>query len=194
MLEMLQLIVLFFVIIDPMASFAVFLAASSAMTQRERKRTALIASIIAISLSALVLIFGSTLLTLFNTSLDEFKVAGGIILGILGVKMALGIPLKHIDEVEGDSGMALASIIGTPLITGPATILTIILTSVQYGKLKVSVALAIVLTATSTLLLLADKVRNFMGKDFVRIVSTILGMITLAWGVKFITEGLLAIF
>jgi multiple antibiotic resistance protein len=191
MIDIFQLVILFFVIYDPLASLAVFLSATKRMHTKERLRVGLYAILVAGTLSYLVLFLGAELLRLFSTTLDEFRIAGGIILSILGVHMALGkgITDGHFKE---RSGKAIASIIGTPLLTGPAAITAILISTADYGRVITGIALTIVLLFTCILFLVAGKVRRFFGS--IQVITTILGLITLAWGVKFIIIGLQNIF
>ena len=194
MLEtLLQLVILFFVIFDPLASLVVFITASASMDKKERRLTAILAVLVAAALSFLVLLFGQNLLNIFSTTIDEFKIAGGIILGILGVKMSLGLPLTYLDEVKNSSGRAIASIIGTPLLTGPATITTIIISVNDYGRLQTGLAIAIVLCLAAIIFHFSGII-NRLGKTTIQVMSTVLGLVTLAWGVRLIANGLLAIF
>jgi len=188
--ELIQLIVLFFVIFDPFASFAVFSVATAKMNRAEKVKTALYALLVASALSLAVLVFGSELLELFNTTIKEFSIAGGIILGILGIKMALGHSLTDIEKLKNDSGMAIAAIIGTPLLTGPAAISAIIISVQNNGMLLTGAAVAFVLVISGVLLLLSDFITKILGKTLIQVTSTILGLITLSWGVKFIFSGL----
>ena len=185
-----QLIVLFVVIIDPMASFAVFSVATDPMKDDERRRTALLAILVAALLSGLVLVLGERLLDLFNTDMANFKVAGGIILLIFGIQMSLGMSLFQVEEKKGSSTAAIASLIATPLLTGPATISTIIIAEHDYGMACTGVAIAIVLAFSAVLLLLSSKIAHKIGKTPIQVMSTIMGLITLAWGVMFIRDGL----
>ena len=84
---LLQLIILFVVIFDPFASLVIFLVATEKMSFGDRRQVANTAVGVAAGVSALFLLFGTSVLSLFNTSIKEFQVAGGIVLGILGVKM-----------------------------------------------------------------------------------------------------------
>lgn len=190
---LIQLILLFTVIFDPLASLIVFFTASEGMKPKERRNTAILSIFVASGISLLVLLLGENLLSLFNTNIDEFRIAGGIILGILGIKMALGIPLTKIEEFKNNSGRAIAAIIGTPLLTGPAAITAIIISVHDYGIVLTGLATGIVLGLTAFVFYQAEKVRNLFGKTSIQVVSTILGLITLAWGVKFIILGILAI-
>ncbi len=185
-----QLLVLFFVIFDPLASFVLFTVATRKMSSIQRKTTAIIAVFVAATISFLVLFFGQTLLDLFNTKIAEFQIAGGIILGILGVKMVLGYSLVDVDRVEGDSSWAIASIIGTPLLTGPAAITSIILSVNDYGKFTTGLAVGVVLLGTAVLFYNAERMTKILGKTMIQVISTTLGLITLSWGIKYILAGL----
>ncbi len=185
-----QLLILFFVIFDPLASFVLFSVATHKMTSIQRKTTAIIAVSVATTISFLVLFFGQNLLDLFNTKIVEFQIAGGVILGILGVKMVLGYSLVDVDRVEGDSSWAIASIIGTPLLTGPAAITSIILSVNDYGTFTTGLAVGVVLLGTAVLFYNAERMTKVLGKTMIQVTSTILGLITLSWGIKYILAGL----
>ncbi len=191
MLEhLLQLIVLFTVIFDPLASFIIFYAATSNMSRYERMRTATIAVLVAAIVSYLVLLFGQTILSLFNTTITEFQVAGGLVLGILGIRMVLGFSFTNLKEKKNNSGAAIASIIGTPLLTGPAAITGIIISTSDFGKGVTALAIGIVLLCTVLLFYNAERMHRLMGRTTVQVISTVLGLITLAWGVKYVLLGL----
>ena len=185
-----QLLILFFVIFDPLASFVIFTVATSSMHEKERQRTAVLAVIVAATISVLVLLFGEGLLHLFNMTIKEFQVAGGIVLGILGLKMVLGESLVGLERVKGDSTWAIASIIGTPLLTGPAAIMSIIVSCSDYGKAVTGLAVGTVLLGTAILFYNTTRANRFLGKTTIQVISTILGLITLAWGVKYVLQGI----
>ena len=194
MLEnLLQLTVLFFVIFDPLASLAVFFAATSDMNLITRQRIATYALLVAGGLSFLFLLFGQTILNTFSININEFKVAGGVILFLLGIKMALGQSVVDTDKAKGNSAMAIAAIIGTPLITGPAAITAIIVSVGDFGKFSTGVAVIIVLMVTAIIFYQAQRINKFVGKTAIQVISTMLGLVTLAWGVKFITTGVQAL-
>ncbi|MBI2125647.1 MarC family protein [Candidatus Woesearchaeota archaeon] len=185
-----QLLILFFVIFDPLASFVIFTVATNSMQEKERQRTATIAVMVAAGISFLVLLFGEGLLQLFSMNIEEFQVAGGIVLSVLGLKMVLGNSLVDVERVKGDSSWAIASIIGTPLLTGPAAIMSIIVSANNYGKLVTGLAVGIVLVGTVILFYNTKRVSRILGRTAIQVVSTILGLITLAWGVKYVLQAI----
>lgn len=185
-----QLLVLFLVIFDPLASFVMFTVATNKMKTKERRKTALLAVAVAGGISFAVLFLGQLLLDLFSTSITEFQIAGGIVLGVLGLKMVLGYSLVNVERAEGNTAWGIASIIGTPLLTGPAAIMSIMVSSQQYGRLTTGLAVATVLFGTMILFYNAERTQRFLGRTMIQVTSTILGLITLSWGVKYIMQGL----
>ena len=188
--ELLQLVVLLTVIFDPPASFVVFFSATKDMISIEKKRIAALSIFIAALISFIVLFAGPKVLVLFNTSIENFKVAGGIILGILGIKMALGHSLTNVEKMKPDSARAIAAIIGTPLLTGPAAITAILISRNDYGLFLTGLAIFIVLLCIGILFYQASRIHRFVGKTAIQVISTIFGLVTLAWGVMFIRTGL----
>jgi multiple antibiotic resistance protein len=188
-----SLIILFAVIIDPPLSFAFFITSTKYMTKKEKIKVALYAILLAFLISFTFLLGGELILKLFSISLNELRIAGGIILGILGTKMALGLTVKkNIDDFDNQSQQSgIASIIATPLISGPACITTILVSSMDYGKFITGIALSFVLLVTALLLFISIYFKNQkFGETGIKVTTTIMGMITLAWGVSFILTGL----
>ena len=185
-----QLVVLFFVIFDPFVSLAVFTTATQKMDRKERKKTAFLAVAVAGIISLAVLLLGQNLFTLLSTGIEDFRVAGGIILGLLGIKMVWGQSLADTDSLKKGTGRAIAAIIGTPLLTGPAAITSIMIAATDYGRLIPGLAVAIVLGISAVMFYHANLIQKALGKTTLQVVSTLLGLITIAWGVKFIRMGL----
>ncbi len=185
-----QLVVLFFVIFDPMASFAVFTVATAEMRPSERRRTAAYTILSAAGLSYAILIIGEPLLHLFSVSISDFKTAGGIVLGAFGLQMSLGHSLGGGELKASGSAHAIAAIIATPLLTGPAAITAIIASVADFGIAVTGAAVTIVLLLTAGLFCLPSGFIKRVGKTPIQFLTVILGMITLAWGVRFVKEGL----
>jgi multiple antibiotic resistance protein len=189
----LPLIVLFMVIIDPPLSFAFFIANTSNISKKEKIKIATLTMTIAFIISYLFLFFGEFLLNLFSLELNDLKIAGGIILGILGTNMALGLTVKRNLENKNnpDKHKALASIIATPLISGPACITTIIISSIEYGTIITGIALSTVLIITALLLFISVHIKKkHLGDTAIKVFTTIMGLITLTFGVEFIRAGI----
>ena len=186
--EVIQLVILFLVIFDPLASLSVFVSSTNKKSINEQRKIAILSVIIAFVVSFVVLILGESLLTLFSTSIEDFKIAGGIILIILGINMVMGKSIVSDDTIKESSGSALAAIIGSPVLAGPATITTIIITSNEYGRMIIGIAIILVLFLTGLVFWFGSGIHKRLGITFEKVMSAILGLVTIAWGVKFIRE------
>jgi multiple antibiotic resistance protein len=118
--------------------------------------------------------------------IESFKAAGGITLILLGIQMSTGISFPKEKEDVSD----VAVVIGTPMITGPATIATAIILSDSYGIITTAVAGAAALAITLLALMFASRIDKLIGRSGVRIMSTMMGIITIAWGLQFLLTGI----
>jgi len=188
--ELIQLIVLFFVIVDPFMSMGIFFAATNTLKDKDRKKSAIIAVSIAAILSALFLFFGESVLHVLQIELTNFQIAGGIILGLLGIQMILGHAGQESEKFSANNARAIAAVIGTPLLTGPATITTIIISTNKFGILLPGIALLIIFIITFILLYFSPKITKLLGPNVTKVITTLLGLVTLIYGVTYIKTGL----
>ncbi len=173
-------------IIDPLASLAAFLSLTKGMQDREKTRIALKAVAVAAAVFFIFAIGGQEVMQVLGVSIGSFKAAGGIILILLGVQMSLGISFpKEREEVS-----EIAVVIGTPFISGPATITTAIILSKENGIPLTMIAGAIALLITLLTLVFASALHRHLGRAGVQILSTMMGVVTIAWGLQFALSGL----
>lgn len=173
-------------IVDPLASLAAFLSLTSKDDEKDKRRIAIKAVAVAAIVFFIFAIGGQTILGLLGVSLDSFKAAGGIILILLGIQMSLGFSFpKEKGEVS-----EVAVVIGTPLICGPATIATAMILANTEGLVTTVIAGTGALLATLVVLLFATFVSKRVGRSGLQIMSTMMGIITMAWGLQFLLTGL----
>src|ERR1700761_1375936 len=77
-----------FALIDPIGNVPVFAAATVGATAAGRRRLALYISIFSTGFLALFFVSGLSILRFFGVSLEAFRIAGGILLFLLGIDMA----------------------------------------------------------------------------------------------------------
>ena len=188
-----QLMILFTVIFDPLASLSVFVSSTKTKTRHEQHKIAVISVLVAGVVSLVVLLLGQTLLTLFSTTIDDFKIAGGIILILLGINMVLGKSFVDDSSIKDNSAPAIAAIIGSPILAGPASITTIIISVHEYGHIITGLAIFTVLMITGIVFWFGTSIHQRLGQTFEKVMSAILGLVTISWGVKFIREVLMGL-
>lgn len=187
-LEFIQAFILLYVIMDPLLSLAAFFSLTKGIPREECRKIATQAVIVAAIPLFLFIYIGNGILTVLSVSMGSFEVAGGIILILLGVQMALGITFPR--EQEDNDKSAIAVVIGTPLITGPAVIATSILLADKFGKETTALAGLAALVAMWLVLWFATAIHDKLGRTGLKVLSTMMGIITIAWGVDFIRNGL----
>ncbi|HNT60532.1 MAG TPA: MarC family protein [Candidatus Bilamarchaeaceae archaeon] len=189
MMEFIQAFILLYVIMDPLLSLAAFFSLTRGMPTNECRKIATQAAMVAAVPLFGFIFFGSGLLALLSVSMSSFQVAGGIVLIFLGLQLALGIAFPKDKEDENDKS-AIAVVIGTPLITGPAVIATSILLADKFGKETTALAGLAALVGMWLVLWFAAFIHDKLGRSGLKVLSTMMGIITIAWGVEFIRTGL----
>ncbi len=182
----LEAFVLLLGIMDPLLSLAAFLTLTKNMDREERDKIAIKAVIVAAVVFFIFAIGGGPILGILGVQMDSFKAAGGIVLILLGIQMSLGITFPK----EKDDMSEVAVVIGTPMITGPATISAAIILGASDGVITTVVAGSAALLVTLLALVFARHLDKIFGTSGIRIMSTMMGIITMAWGLQFLLIGI----
>ena len=125
-----------FVIMGPFASIPVFLSMTKNMNERQKANAASYAVGIAAIVLFAFLFFGQAILSIFRIDFQSLKIAGGIVLSILGVELVLGFSPAR--KKYGPSPAIV--LIGTPLLTGPGVIVTTVIFVQEYGYIITTIA------------------------------------------------------
>ena len=184
--EVLVSFITLIVILDPFLGVAIFLSLTRGESQKERREQSFTAVAVAGSLLIFFLVAGTLMLQLLGISIGGFRAAGGIILLILGIQTVLGIEFK---KKEKTNHKAVAVIIGTPILSGPGAITSIILLSQSYGFWPPFIAVILCLALTWLMLSFSDKIGRMFGDRVLEVVSRVFGLILAAMAVEFITHG-----
>lgn len=184
--EFMRSFITLFVIMDPFMSSAFFLGYSKNFDQKQKDKSILIAIGVAAFLLLVFLVLGLYLLDILNISFNGFKIAGGIILLIMGITTVLAIDIGSKNE-NVSSG---AILIGTPLLSGPGALTTIIILSNEYGYLMPALAAVAVLAISYVMLKFANILQKFIGIEIIEILSKVMGLLLAALAVDFIHAGI----
>ncbi len=184
--EFMRSFITLFIIMDPFMSVAFFLGYSKNFDQKQKDKSILIAIGVAAFLLLVFLVMGLYLLQALNISFNGFKIAGGIILLIMGVTTVLAIDIGSKNE-NVSSG---AILIGTPLLSGPGALTTIIILSKEYGYLVPALAAVAVLVISYVMLKFAKNMQKFIGTEVIEIMSKVMGLLLAALAVDFIHAGI----
>jgi multiple antibiotic resistance protein len=186
MSSLLEAIILLVVITDPIVSVAAFLSLTRNKKPRERRRIAAKAVSVALIVFLLFAFGGDLALRGLGVDLNTFKAAGGIILVLLGVQMSLGLTFPKDKEDVSE----IAVVIGTPLISGPATITTTMILVKDIGLAITLLSGAVAFFVILLSLLMSQGISRLLGKSGIRVLSTMMGIVTIAWGIQFLLAGI----
>ncbi len=179
-----------FVVMNALGNVAIFSALNEGFSKRKRLENINRAVIIAGLVLLVFLFFGNVLFHYFGISINSFKIAGGIVLMIIGIEIVLGIQFfeRQIRRYE-PAVIPMA----TPLITGPGVITTVIILVGNYGYLIPLIASIFNLLITLLILDNSEIILRVVGKQGSDVISRIMGLIIVAIAVEFIKSGWIGI-
>ena len=150
------------------------------------------ASIIAGAVMIIFLILGEQILHLIGIDVNEFAVAGALILFFIALEMILGVTLFK----EGDNNPSMASYFPLvfPLLAGPGTLTTLISLRAEYTLENIIVSIIINIIIVYIVLKTSGRLQRFLGTNGIAIIKKIFGVILLAIAVKLFTSNIQLLF
>lgn len=140
------------------------------------------ATIVAGLLMLTFLLVGKSILTLFGIGVEDFAIAGALIIFALGAEMILGIELFKPDP----EATASASIvpIAFPLIAGAGTLTTILTLKAEFEQINIAIGILLNLIFVYIVLKSTTWLERKLGKTGVDVLRRIFGIILLSIAVK----------
>ncbi len=189
------------IILDPLLSVSMFINLTRDLQKPEMIRQAFVATGVAGALMLTFLIFNNLLFDLLGIELERFKVAGGIILFILGLQIVLGLDIggssaghKNLESPYRIGKKSMAGvIIGTLVMCGPGTITAVMTLGAQDGILLTLVAVILAMFCIWLILIFSAQIKKLLGETVLVILSKIVGLLLTAIAVHTIWTGILGL-
>jgi multiple antibiotic resistance protein len=190
-------------ILTPFAAIPVFLALTGGQDDRFRARTADMAATTVFVVLLVSALTGDVILRVLGTSLDAFRVGGGIVLFLMSLSMlnAKVSPVQQTPEEADEAGQKSAVgvvPIGIPLLVGPGSISSTIIETKRSGEFAhlaaVIVCIALVCVVVWITLRLADPIGRQLGRTGLNILNRIFGLLLAAIAVQIVSVGMLGLF
>jgi multiple antibiotic resistance protein len=188
-----------FFLVDPIAAIPTFLAMTAEHNRIQRRHMAKRAAWTCLVVLAGVAAAGKLIFRLFGITLPAFKIAGGVILLLIGLDMlrARRSPTKEApgeaQEAAGKEDIGIIPL-GIPMLAGPGAISTVmVLISGMpnwWYALPVFVAIAVTALLSYWILAGADRVRRYLGETGIRILTRLMGLMLTAIAIQFMLNGL----
>lgn len=201
-----NLFVALFALVDPIGNIPIFAAATAGASLRQRLSVAALICLFAAAFLGFFFFTGISLLQFFGISLAAFRIAGGILLLLLGLDMTSGEFLKTFHDPDHDPGdvrgyarrrfQRLVVPFAIPLMIGPGAISTIIIQAGEAAKIGpagqaagVAAILAACMAAFACFAA-TGPISRLLGNVGMSIVVRVLGLILCALAIQFILMGL----
>lgn len=203
-----NLFVALFALIDPIGNIPIFAAATAGATGAQRRGVSALLCLFVVVFLSFFFFTGLALLEFFGISLAAFRIAGGILLLLLGLDMArenflesFADPeaLKDAGDVRGYARRRFQRLVvpfAMPLMIGPGAISTIIIQAGEaqsIGPAGVGAGMAAIVAAGVVCFIvfaLTGPIHRLLGEVGMAIVVRVLGLILCALAIQFILAGL----
>ena len=189
----------FFAMMNPAGNLKIFVKLVEDRQKDTVKQIALKAVMFSFIIITLATLFGNYIFQFLFLSVDAFRIAGGILITIIGFQLLNGkiasahAPLALKRKNHSDNRIALTPI-AIPMLSGPGTILLAInfsgINQDELHTLMILVGLALNCIFCYVVFILAEKIRDKIGDDAVNVISRIMGLIISIMGVQMLVMGI----
>ncbi|MBL7055813.1 MarC family protein [Candidatus Woesearchaeota archaeon] len=186
-----------FTIINPFSTASVFLSITKGDKEHKRDQMAKKACMTAATVLIVFALIGTFILQFFSITVEAFRIAGGIIVSIVGIRMVYAKRTILHTEKERKESLEKEDVsvipLAIPMLSGPGAMTTVIVLmseSPNYiNKGIVLVAILIVCLLSYIVLSKASIIDKYLGETRRRVIDRIMGLIVLVVGVQFVING-----
>ena len=192
-------------IVNPIGAIPFYLHFTQNLNAEQRRRTIHIASFTACLVVSISAVAGLKVIEFFGITIASFQVGGGLLLLISSLNMLNAQPAesrpKDVDDGQAkvDAGDSIAVVpLTIPLLTGPATISTMVIYAERtrhWWELAALVGYGVVVgVATFIAFSASGRIARWLGKTGINVMTRLMGLILAALAVEIMADGLVKLF
>jgi MarC family membrane protein len=187
----LSALVLLLLVLDPFGSLPIFISVMRNVAPERRNRVALREVTIAFGVLLVFMFAGQAFLAVMRLSERSLEVAGGVILLIIAIRMIFASG-GEIYASDGKPREPFIFPLAVPLLAGPSAMATVLLlASRQPERIAHWIgALTVAMVVSGVVLLMADRIRKWIGGSMVSAIEKLMGLVLTAIAVEMILAGL----
>ena len=183
----------FFAIMNPISNLPAYMALLADDSQKISRKIAFRSLLIAFVIITVFIFSGDFIFKVFGITIVSFRIAGGILVAVIGYHMINGNhspSYKGMEQqaVNSDPVSIALSPLAMPLFAGPGTITTAL--SLANGGLQnqliTVVAFALLCVITYLLLRSAKQIAGFLGENLMKIITKMMGLLLFSIGIQMI--------
>ena len=189
-------------IVNPFAAAPTFLAITAGDSESRRIAQSRKACLYVALILGCSLLFGSIVMNFFGISIPGFRIAGGIVVTGIGMRMIMpNVFLRARDDAGHREALAKADVslspLAMPILSGPGSIgVTIGFASLatdwlDYAAILLGICAAAV--ACYLVLRLAVRMNRLLGPAGISAMTQIMGLLLMCMGVQFVVNGVVSL-
>lgn len=189
--ELFSSVFLLLLILDPLGNIPVVLSLLHDVPQARKPRVILRENMISAVILIVFVFIGDSLLKIMRLSHPALEIAGGIILFLIAMRMIFPPPPMFESEENRPASEPFIVPLAIPMIAGPSALATVLLASSQAGKMIVWIMAIVIACIINTLLLLSsDWFARLFGKQGIKALERLMGLILTAIAVQMLLSGI----
>lgn len=175
-----------FFAVDAIGILPMFVSLTEDLEPRERKKVVAQSLITALGVAIGFIAFGQTIFRYLGVTVQDFMVAGGLLLLLISVS-----DLLSGDKVARKVGSTIGAVpIGMPLIVGPAVLTTALMLVDAHGWVATVSAIVLNIAIAGAVLMSSSTIIRLLGPSGSRVVSKVASLVLAAIAVMMIRRGL----
>jgi multiple antibiotic resistance protein len=178
-----------FGVMDPVGNVPTFLSLTEKLDEKARRALGTKAVLCAGGILLVFTFLGNAILDAFHVSIESFRIAGGLVLILLGLEILFGFSLRTAKEDAPEDDISVVPL-ATPLIAGPGMVTTAVILAKEYGYAATLIGIGANLVLSWLLFRHAGLVRKALGARGTAVFAKMLGLIIIAMGVEFVRVGM----
>ena len=190
-----------FSMMNPIGNVGVFAGMTASRSDDEVRRTAW-SSAVAIAVTLLIVTWsGSAVMAFFGITIDSLRAAGGVIVLVIGLHMLFNKSEHKQSETELEDAQRRGSIavvpIAIPIVAGPGTMATVLVTAQQHeallGRAEISIVIIALSALTGLLFSFAKPISGWLGESGMGVITRVMGVVLSAIAMGMLSDGLKAL-
>ncbi len=192
-MDILSAATLLFLVMDPLGNVPIFLSILDKVPAPRRLRVLLRELVLALVVLLAFLFGGQYLLGFLGLSEHAIRIAGGIILFLIALKMVFPVE-RSVQTPDEDDDEPFLVPLAIPLVAGPSAMAVVMLlaTNEPGRMLHWVAALGLAWALSSVILLSATGLKRFLGRRGLVAMERLMGMVLIALAVQMLLEGVAA--
>ncbi|EON75658.1 Multiple antibiotic resistance protein marC [Lunatimonas lonarensis] len=177
--EILSVTLILFSVIDILGSTPIIINLRKKVGHIQSEKATIAAGV----LMVLFLLLGKSILNLFGIGVEDFAIAGALIIFALGAEMILGIEIFKPDPSASATSTSIVPI-AFPLIAGAGTLTTILTLKSEYSQANIAVGIVLNLVIIYIVLKSTNWLERKLGHTGLDVLRRIFGIILLSIAIK----------